>query len=243
MNILVTNDDGIESLGLHALARRLAEEGDVIVLAPSADVSGASAAIGSIGAELPDVVQVIGGELGPIRAYHFDGTPGLAALLACCGLFDVVPDVVVSGINRGWNVGRSIHFSGTVGACLAAAGFGVPAIAVSQVAAEAGEAQWFETAADVAADMLDDVLSGSRLLNVNVPNRPASGLAGTLETALSDRLPYAMHSPTLTPVSPGRFSATFRRFGPFERPPGTDVHAVEHGYVSVTALSPTHRVR
>lgn len=243
MRILVTNDDGIGSLGLHVLARRLARVGDVTVFAPSSDFSGASAAIGPIGDGLPDVIEADTNDLGDVRAgYHLDGPPALATLLACSGLFGTGYDLVVSGINRGWNVGRAVHFSGTVGACVVANGFGVPAIAVSQVAAAPDDEQWWDTAADVVADSVAGVIADPRTLNVNVPNRPRSDIAGTLETTLANRLPYALHSPTLTPNGSGRYATRVEHGGPIERPDGSDVVAVEHGYVSVTVLSPTHSI-
>jgi len=241
MNILVTNDDGIESQGLQALAHRLTREGDVTVFAPSADFSGSSAAIGPIGEGLPDVVEAAHDGFGDVRAaYHLDGPPALATLLACCGLFGTVPDIVVAGINRGWNVGRAVHFSGTVGACVAAAGFGLPAIAVSQVAATVGDEQRWASAADAAAGYIGQAIAHGRVLNVNVPNRRREEFAGALETTPADRLPYALHSPTLTRISDGRFAVRVEHAGPFERPDGSDVVAVERGYVSVTVLSPTH---
>lgn len=243
MRILVTNDDGIESTGLRVLARRLARVGEVTVFAPSYDLSGSSAAIGPIGDGLPDVIEVDTDDLGDVRAaYHLDGPPALAALLACSGLFDGGPDIVISGVNRGWNVGRAVHFSGTVGACVVAHGFGLPAIAVSQVAAGPDDEQWWDTAADVVADSVAGVIAAPRVLNVNVPNRRRSDIVGTLETALANRLPYALHSPTLTPIGNGRYATRVEHAGPIERPEGSDVVAVERGYVSVTVLSPTHAI-
>jgi 5'/3'-nucleotidase len=133
MKILVTNDDGIASTGLHALARALVAAGrDVVVVAPDRDMSGSGAAIGHIHideaigvqkVDLPDVPDV--------PAYALDGPPGLCVLAARLGGFGDPPDLVVSGINPGCNTGRAVLHSGTVGAALTAANFGGRGLAVS----------------------------------------------------------------------------------------------------------------
>jgi len=250
MRILVTNDDGIESEGLHVLSRRLTEVGDVTVFCPSTNRSGAGAAIGHIAAGLPDVIAEDRYDLGGVdAAYHFDGPPALATILACKGLVGPGPDLVVSGINPGWNVGHSVHFSGTVGACVAAGVFGVPSLAVSQAAAGAGERQLWDTAADVAALLVDELvaaprsLDAPRLLNVNVPNLPPHELRGREYTTLAPRLPYSLDAPTLTHKGDRLYAADFVRFAPFESPPGSDTNAVERGYVSITPLTSTRASR
>ena len=238
MRILVTNDDGIESPGIHVLARHLSEVGEVTVFAPSGEYSGAGAAIGHLSAGLPDVHRVERAEMPDVAAvYHLDGPPALASLLACRGILGEPPDIVVSGINPGWNVGHAVHFSGTIGACVTANVFGIPAVAVSQHTTD-DPMQW-DTAAKAAVDQLPRAMGEALLLNVNVPNLPADEIRGTLDTKLSDRIPYSLHSPTLTEVSPGRFTAAFEKFAAFDGPEGTDTHAVEAGYVSVTPLTST----
>jgi len=238
MRILVTNDDGIESAGIHVLAQHLTAFGDVTVFAPSGEYSGAGAAIGHLSSGIPDVFQVERVEMPDVPAiYHLDGPPALAALLACSGLFGQIPDVVVSGINPGWNVGHAVHFSGTIGACVTAGVFGIPAVAVSQHTA-GGEMHW-QTAAQAAADQMPRAMDEGVLLNVNVPNLAPDDVNGVQETGLADRLPYSMHSPSLTAIEPGRFKADFDTLGPWHGPPGTDTDAVEAGYVSVTPLIPT----
>ncbi len=239
--ILVTNDDGIESVGLHALAAALVPLGEVIVFAPSREYSGAGAAIGHLSDGIADVHEVRRPELADVAAaYTFDGPPALAALLAVQGLFGATPDVVVSGINPGWNVGRSVHFSGTIGAVLTAEQLGVPGVAVSQ---HTGGVQLWDTAARVAAQMVAEMvadLDGEVVgLNVNVPNVAYEDLAGTRWTELSDRLPYQLNAPRLHLVAPGRHRVHFERDGAYASRPGTDPEAVERGFVSVTRLRPT----
>lgn len=237
----MTNDDGIESRGLHALANRLTEVGEVTVLAPSGEYSGAGASIGHLGPGLPDVHRVVRSEMPDVTlVYHLDGPPALCTLLACKGMLGELPDLVVSGINPGWNVGHSVHFSGTVGAGITARVFDLPAIAVSQ---PTGGTQRWDAAAEVAVRLVPDVLERPQLLNVNVPNRGYSEIKGTKATGLSDRLPYSLHEPTLKEKTDGAHAAAFRRGGPFESSVGSDTHAVENGYVSITELEPTRPSR
>ena len=130
--ILVTNDDGIDSLGLYALARAVAEHGDVMVVAPDDEFSGASSAIGSISdmkpqahrREIPDLP-------GDNNVWAVSGPPALCVLFVRMGAFDFEPDLVVSGINPGANIGRSVYHSGTIGACLTGRNAGFPGVAVS----------------------------------------------------------------------------------------------------------------
>lgn len=238
MRILVTNDDGIDSAGLHTLAQRLTPHGEVIVFAPSGEYSGAGAAVGHLAAGIPDVYQVERSEMPDVSAaYHLDAPPALASLLACQGLLGPAPDVVVSGINPGWNVGYAVHFSGTIGACITANIFSIPSIAVSQHTA--GEVQHWDTAAQAAVDQLDRVVGSDALLNVNVPNTVLEDVQGAKEATLSKRIPYSLHTPVLHDAGEGRSTVTFERFGPYESPDGSDTETVLAGYVSVTPLQST----
>jgi 5'/3'-nucleotidase len=133
MKVLVTNDDGVGSPGLHALARALVDDGyDVVVVAPDREMSGSAAAIGQvhieegIDAERVDLPQLDG-----VPAYAIAGPPGLCVLTARLGGFGDPPDLVVSGINPGCNTGRAVLHSGTVGAALTGANFGCRGLAVS----------------------------------------------------------------------------------------------------------------
>ena len=127
MKVLVTNDDGIDAPGLHALARALVADGrDVVVVAPARDMSGSGAAIGQV--HLDETSTPAGSSCrgcAGVPAYAVDGAPGLCVLAARLGGFGDPPDVVMSGINPGCNTGRAVLHSGTVGAALTAANFGV----------------------------------------------------------------------------------------------------------------------
>jgi 5'-nucleotidase len=133
MRVLVTNDDGVGSPGLHALARALVDDGhDVIVVAPDREMSGSAAAIGQVHlGEGIDAERVDLPRLDGVAAYAVSGPPGLCVLTARLGGFGDPPDLVVSGINPGCNTGRAVLHSGTVGAALTAANFGCRGLAVS----------------------------------------------------------------------------------------------------------------
>ncbi|HLM29834.1 MAG TPA: 5'/3'-nucleotidase SurE, partial [Acidimicrobiales bacterium] len=133
MKVLVTNDDGVASPGLHALARSLVEQGhDVIVVAPDREMSGSAAAIGQVHVdEGIDAERIELPGLDGVPAYALAGPPGLCVLTARLGGFGEPPEMVVCGINPGCNTGRAVLHSGTVGAALTAANFGCRGLAVS----------------------------------------------------------------------------------------------------------------
>lgn len=130
MRILLTNDDGIESEGLRVLACAMRAHGDVVVVAPDSDYSGSGAAIGPI--HLMDPKVQTGHVDGVDESWAVSGPPALCVLLANLGAFGPV-DWVVSGINPGANVGRTVYHSGTIGAVLTGRNGGIPGLAVSQV--------------------------------------------------------------------------------------------------------------
>src|SRR5262245_33437509 len=130
MRILVTNDDGVDSVGLHILARRLSKAGDIVVAAPDREYSGAGAALGTLHLIHPEVRRI---DLdGVEEAWSVTGPPALCVMFARLGVFGGPFDLVVSGINPGANAGRAIYHSGTVGAALTARNGGVSGLAISQ---------------------------------------------------------------------------------------------------------------
>lgn len=177
--VLVTNDDGIESPGLLALARCAADLGwETVVAAPASESSGTSAGLTAakddrkVGVErrtLPDLPDV--------EAYAVLAHPGLISLIACHDGFGGRPDLVLSGVNRGANVGRAILHSGTVGAALTAGINGARAVAVSldTELEQTTEPHW-SAATEVLAGLLPVVAGwpAGTVLNVNVPDRPAT---------------------------------------------------------------------
>jgi len=237
VKILVTNDDGIESPGLHYLAEELSQHGDVIVFAPSSEYSGAGTAIGHIGGGVPSVAKMQRPEMPNAEAvYTVDGPPALAALLACRGAFGFMPDLVASGINPGWNVGLAVHHSGTVGAAITAHSLGVPALAVSQHSVPSDNGQQWAVAARAAASLLDEAFAHRWPLNINVPNTGADDDLEVVWTVPSDRVPWGFHNTELVEVADGRFQIKYEHHGPYTNHERTDTYAVEANRISVTPI-------
>jgi 5'-nucleotidase len=173
MRVLVTNDDGIGSPGLAALAGAIQADGhDVVVVAPSDDRSGASASLGRIVPHDRIRVRPVPLTAGDqrIEACSIDAPPALIAMAGVLGAFGEPPDVVASGVNLGPNTGHSILHSGTVGAALTAQNFGASGLAVSVAD---GQRWWTDTAGTLAVDVLRWLADAPRrtALNLNVPAR------------------------------------------------------------------------
>ncbi len=242
MHVLVTNDDGITSPGLLALVRALVDAGhDVTVVAPNRDYSGAGASISGMHADLHvDAVRVELDGLNRLPAFAVDGPPGRCVLTALRGGFGPRPDAVVSGINPGCNTGRAILHSGTVGAALTAANFGVPGLAVSIDAPLSGVApgdiRW-ETAAGAAAGVARWLSRADPglVLNINVPNLSPEGLAGARQATLA---PFGTVQASIVEPAPagGRLQLELRPTDD-ELPPGSDTALVKAGYVAVSAIT------
>ncbi len=161
--ILLTNDDGIQSPGLDALAESLSTLGEVIVVAPSGERSGASH---SISVRRPVACEKVGE-----GRWSVDGTPADTVIIALHKLLDRPPDMIVSGINLGANIGQNVHYSGTVGAALEATLNRVPAFAIS-IATRNAECDYAPTAhlgRELARLLFEEGLPEGILLNANVP--------------------------------------------------------------------------
>ncbi|MEY2430595.1 MAG: 5/3-nucleotidase [Acidimicrobiaceae bacterium] len=250
MRILVTNDDGVDAVGLHVLARRLVELGDVVVAAPDREYSGASAALGTLHLIRPEVHRV---EVeGVPEAWSVTGPPALCVMFGRLGVFGEPFDLIVSGINPGANAGRAIYHSGTVGAALTARNGGVSGLAVSQAVENFGvegqgwddmlvDQQW-DTAAEVGARvaraLLADLPADPIVVNVNVPNRRLDELAGWRRTEVALMPPRALAGAELIPKlgHDGAFDVRMEWGDPLLLPADTDSGAVEAGYVAITAL-------
>jgi len=249
VRILVTNDDGIDSVGLHVLARAMRPIGEVVVAAPDREYSGYGAALGSFSEMKPEIHRV---SLDGIdEAYSVNGAPALCAMFGRLGLFGDI-DLVVSGINPGANVGRSIYHSGTVGAALTARNGGINAVAVSQSVEDWGvegqgwdamlESQQWQSAADVAAAMTSrlaaDLPHDAVLLNINVPNTPISEFLGWRRTSVGVLPPRTVTKAELEPKAghDGTFTVNMAWGDALEVPVDSDAGAVMAGYVSITWL-------
>jgi 5'/3'-nucleotidase len=206
VRILVTNDDGIGAPGIAALAHSAHDSGhDVVVVAPLVDYSGAGAAVGPVHSRdgIDYESRPIDG-LEHVPAFGIDGPPALAVILAAVGGFGARPDLVLSGINHGANVGRSALHSGTVGAALTAAHFGMRALAVSIRWGE-DPVPW-ETPARLAGalvPLLGEADDGS-VLNLNVPDLAPDLLRGVRHGRLgrSGAIRSAVHEAVLLDTGP-----------------------------------------
>jgi 5'-nucleotidase len=238
VRILISNDDGYRARGIQALREGLAGLGDLTVVAPDRNRSGAS---NSLTLELPLRVGQAEADV-----YFVEGTPTDCVHLAVSGLFPFEPDMVVSGVNDGSNLGDDVLYSGTVAAATEGRFLGKPSVAVSlHTDGLRGDAvRHFETGAHFARQIVERLfvtplaltMGRATILNVNVPNIPVSAVKGVKVTRLGNR---------------HRSEAVIKAEDPRGRPvywvgpagasqdagPGTDFHAVAEGYVSVTPLT------
>ena len=233
MKILVSNDDGYLSTGINALIDALEQVADVTVVAPDRNRSAASSSL-----TLSRPLRVT--EYGPGR-YKVDGTPSDCVHLAVTGFLDEEPDLVVSGINHGANLGDDVIYSGTVAAAMEGRFLGLPTIAVSLVGKTlvGARLEHFATAARVAVELVQKIeragLAPDTVLNVNVPDLPYEKLAGIRATrlgfrhkseqVLKDTDPYGRPIYWIGPAGLGQDAGE-----------GTDFHAIEQGAVAVTPL-------
>lgn len=228
MKILLSNDDGYHAAGLAALARRVGELADTVIVAPDRNQSGSSHSL-----TLDNPLRVGRTDSG---VYYVNGTPTDCVHLALTGLLEEDPDMVISGVNHGANLGDDVLYSGTVAAAIEGRFLGLPAIAVSLVS---DSATHLDTAARAAAWLLqrlqDKPLPADTILNVNVPDLPYADLAGFAATRLGFR-----HRSEAAVPQPDPKGRTVYWVGPAgageDAGPGTDFHAIEHGQVSVTPL-------
>jgi 5'-nucleotidase len=228
MKILISNDDGYLATGINALTDALERVADVVVVAPDRNRSAASS---SLTLDRPLRVSKHGE-----NRYSVDGTPSDCVHLALTGFLDHEPDLVVSGINHGANLGDDVIYSGTVAAAMEGRFLGLPTMAVSLVG---HEQKHFAAAARVAADLVKKIERGSlasnMVLNVNVPDRPYEELQGLhatrlgfrhkAEQILKDQDPYGRPIYWVGPAGRGQDAGE-----------GTDFYAIEQGGVAITPL-------
>jgi len=228
VRILVTNDDGYRSEGIHALAQALRDVGDVTIVAPTTEAS----AIGhALTLRHPLRLEPVGD-----RVFAVDGTPTDCVNIAVTQVFKGLPTLVISGINKGWNLGDDVTYSGTVAGALEGALLGMPAIAVSlrQTRGDYDFSHAARAAATLAEGILRRPLPARTFLNVNVPKGQPKGFRATVQakrnhvTSVSER-----HDPK------GRayywIEEGQNEWQPHDR---SDYQAVRDGFISVTPLHP-----
>jgi 5'-nucleotidase len=226
--ILVTNDDGIDAPGLLALADSVASLGQVWVVAPEKQQSAMSHAL-----TLHKPLRLYGeGE----RRYAVSGTPTDCVFVGVLHLMPERPAVVLSGVNRGANLGDDVSYSGTVSAALEAAIMGIPGIALSHVDYRSPDYRdGVDFARQLAEQVLRDGLPKGKYLNVNFPSAPRGGIKGVRVTRLGQRY----YADTIVECTDPRGRPYFWIGGKdpqFNDIPGSDCNAVHEGYISVTPL-------
>jgi 5'-nucleotidase len=228
MRILLSNDDGYLAPGLAALYEALKPLAEITVMAPEQNCSGASNSL-----TLSRPLSVLRSANG---FYYVNGTPTDSVHIALTGMLDDKPDLVISGINNGQNIGEDTLYSGTVAAATEGVMFGVPSIAFSLVNKDWEHLQdAARVAVDIVKHFLENPLRGHPLLNVNIPNLPYEQLSHWQVTRLGKRHPS---QPVIRQTNPR--GEPIYWIGPsgaaLDASEGTDFHAVASGQVSITPL-------
>ena len=235
MKVLVTNDDGIDAPGLWAVVRELHQIAEVIVVAPKQEQSGRGSSI-TLGYCIK--VNKVESELNGLEAYTTEGTPADCVIVSIRSLFPGSIDLVVSGINKGPNIGHDIFVSGTVGAALQGYLRGIPSLAVS---VSAYEDLNFDAAARLAglltAKMKNRDLPQDIFLNINLPNLPQEEILGIEITRLSGQSYCDVVEKEEDCEEPCyNIKRNNKDKDPYYATPGTDIWALQLNKVSVTPL-------
>lgn len=228
MHILITNDDGYQAPGIRILAEVLSSIAKITMVAPDRNKSGASNSL--------TLMRPLRAQKSAEGYYFVDGTPTDCVHLAISGLLDESPDMVVSGINAGANLGDDVLYSGTVAGAMEGRYLGLPAIAVSLAGKHH---QHYESAAEVTLRIVQNLIRNplpeDSILNINVPDLPFSELGSVSATRLGFR---HKSEPMVGQTDPNGLPIYW--VGPpgnaQDAGPGTDFYAVEHNQVSVSPL-------
>jgi 5'-nucleotidase len=231
MDILISNDDGIEAIGIRVLADSMRGLGGVTIVAPDKNRSGASNSL-----TLDSPIRIKELEEG---VYRVAGTPTDCVHVALTGLLDEDPDIVVSGINAGANLGDDVIYSGTVAAAMEGRFLGFPAVALSLVFGEQAQEHNYDTAGEAAIRLVRqlqrDPLPADTILNVNVPDCPWSEIRGFEVTRLGHR--HRAEPVVKTRDPRGREMYWIGPAGAEQDAgPGTDFDAVRRKFISVTPI-------
>ncbi|MEW6444945.1 MAG: 5'/3'-nucleotidase SurE [Pseudomonadota bacterium] len=228
MDILISNDDGVHAPGIRALAESMRPLGRVVIVAPDRDRSGASNSLTLSRPLRPKQLEP--------DVWAVDGTPTDCVHLALTGLLPFTPDMVLSGINHGPNMGDDVLYSGTVAAAMEGRSLGLPAIAVSM---ESFEPEHLETACRAVRQLVEGIgshpLPRDTLLSVNVPDRPWAAIQGLRATRLGKRHPSAPMVPDRDPRGKSIYWIGMAGAAADDGE-GTDFHALREGYISVTPI-------
>ncbi len=247
----MTNDDGIDSEGLHRLTAALSAVAEVTVAAPDREYSGASASLGVLGEMRPEVRR--SSVEGAVAAWAVNGPPALCVMFAGLGVFGHPFEMVVSGINPGANVGRAVYHSGTIGAALTARSRGMAAVAVSQAVEDFGvegqgwdemlrEMRWDSAAAVAVAvtrALIGEGVPAPLVLNLNVPNLDLGEMKGWQRSVIGRVPPRVISEAWLDPVEghPGLHRVVMEWGDAVSLPEESDGGAIERGKVAVSLLA------
>ncbi|HEY5563091.1 MAG TPA: 5'/3'-nucleotidase SurE [Clostridiaceae bacterium] len=232
MNILITNDDGIDSLGIRLLAKIIEEEHKVIVAAPHAERSACGHSI-TLNKPLTVKEEKLMGVFS--KAYSIDGTPADCVRIGIEKLAKVKVDLIISGINRGYNLGVDVLYSGTVSAAVEGALYRIPSIAIStQPGSKAEMEKYYQYAAKALKEIIKLLpLKGKiNLYNINVPGIQEEYIKGTVVCPLANQL----YSNVFTELDEAKelynLTGSVIDLGPTDR----DIHYIEEGYITITPI-------
>ena len=228
--ILVTNDDGVRAPGILAVAQALQSLGEITIAAPSENQSGKGHSIITSDPIFVEQVTLNGG----LRGYSIVATPATCVKVGVRALMTSRPDLVVSGINRGYNLGMVTYVSGTIGAAREAALMGIPAIASSLSAEETNYAAAADIVRQVAEMVHQRGLETGVLLNVNVPSGTQTAMKGMRVTRQSAQSGEERFEEQRSPTGRRMFWSIWK--DPTGDVEGTDVWATEHGFAAITPL-------
>jgi 5'/3'-nucleotidase len=234
--VLVTNDDGVDSPGLHALARLAADLGvDVLVAAPTRESSGAGASLGAVeehGRIVVEPRQIEG--LTDLQVLAVRAAPAFIVRAALHEAFGPKPDLVLAGINHGANTGHAVLHSGTAGAAMTATTYGRSSLAVS-LASASGQCRW-ATAVATARPVVEWLLKAERpaVLNLNVPNVAPEAVRGLRRAGLA---PFGAVQAKVTEIGQGYVHFEYSEVDPV-REPESDAGLLADGWAVITPLRP-----
>ncbi len=230
LKILVSNDDGIDAPGILALAEALLPLGTVTVAAPRDPRSGVSHGVTSDRSIAVQESEQLG-----MTWFAIDALPATCVRLALENLLPERPDLVVSGINRGENLGTVTFYSATVAGAREAALLGLPAIAVNLAA---GKDMDYSVAAGITADIVRalgrDGIGKGTFLNINIPDLPKASIRGVRVTRQDTRAPIELFEKTVSPDGATEYKPSWKHLVPADE--DTDIWAVRNGYVSVSVF-------
>ena len=231
MKLLITNDDGVYAPGIRALAKAFCEEHDVVVVAPDSERSGAAHSI-TLTTPLR-VKEVALEDLPGVPTFAVNGTP-VDCLKIACGNLGVTPDLVISGVNLGANLGSDVLYSGTVSAAMAAAAEGLPAIAGSVCA---NKPKNFAPVIQAIKDMAPYAMKGMcHVVNINAPDLPMEAIKGYRFTASSRQQYERAYVEREDPYRQKYYWIPVRKLTTFAPDEDTDERWVQEGYIAIVPL-------